>query len=245
MEASVSAAYADKHRAADLVLAYFLLDTAAYQADSVLAWLDHKGSLHAAYLKADILFQTGQTEAAQAALDSIPVFFQLSHEQQVAHSNKQSLFQLLESQADILQMDSLAVDSLSDIAQQPGLAGLQAKSLLDYAYDVEMEPNHDLPVPYEARLTSTSSVIETPPVFIQAFPNPTKTEVTFRYALPRKAKASIRLFNLMGQPIADIPLIPQAGYMDYSVTNLPDGIYYYQLLMDNRIRATGKIMFIH
>ena len=140
-------------------------------------------------LKADVLFQTGQGEAAQSALDSIPFLFQLSQEQQAEHSNKQDLFQLLNNQADILQMDSLAVDTLSIIAQEPGLAGLQAKSLLDYAYDVEMEPNHDLPVPYEARLTSTSSVIETPPVFIQAFPNPTKTEVTFRYALPRKAKS--------------------------------------------------------
>ena len=65
LEASVSAAYADKHRAADLVLAYFLLDTAAYQTDSVLAWLDHKGSLHAAYLKAGILFQAGQVEVLE------------------------------------------------------------------------------------------------------------------------------------------------------------------------------------
>ena len=245
MEASVSAAYADKHRAADLVLAYFLLDTAAYQADSVLAWLDHKGSLHAAYLKADILFQTGQTEAAQAALDSIPVSFQLSHEQQVEHSNKQSLFQLLESQVDLLQMDSLSVDTLSGIAQQPGLAGLQAKSLLDYAYGIEMEPNHGLPATGQARGAVSSYTHRMAPANLRVYPNPAKASVTFEYMLLSREEASLHLFNTMGQLVTEISLSSHAGHTEWDVSGLAEGIYWYQLWVGGKSGPAGKLAVQH
>ncbi|MCB9288042.1 MAG: T9SS type A sorting domain-containing protein [Lewinellaceae bacterium] len=241
LEASISAAYAGKHRSADLVLAYFLLDTAAHQTDSVLAWLDHKGSLHAAYLKADLLFQTGQGEAAQSALDSIPLLFQLSQEQQAEYSNKQGLFQLLDNQADILQMDSLAVDTLSTIAQEPGLAGLQAKSLLDYAYDVEMEPNHDLPPASQARTPVGSFSQPLTLANIRVYPNPSKATVTFEYTLLKEEKAVIRLLNTMGQLVTEIPLSSHTGLKEWDVSGLIEGVYWYQLWVGGKSGPMGKL----
>ena len=245
LEASVSAAYADKHRAADLVLAYFLLDTAAYQTDSVLAWLDHKGSLHAAYLKAGILFQAGQVEVAQSTLDSISSTFQLTQTQQEEYNNKQVLFQLLEGQASILQMDSLAVDSLSDIALQPGLAGLQAKVLLDYAYSIEMEPNHDLPATGQARTPVGSLSQHLSLANLRVYPNPARESVTFEYTLLSKEKASIRLLNTIGQVVTEIPLSSQTGLQELNVSGLIEGIYWYQLWIGGKSGPVGKLVIQH
>ena len=170
------------------------------------------------YLQADILLQAGQEEAAETTLSSIPETFLLTEKQQAEYNNKLALFQLLSGQADIFKLDSLEVIALSDIAQLEGLAAQQARNLLNYAYEGEWEPDHSLPEPAEARLTNIAPEHKEPLTFIRAFPNPAREVVTFHYNIPEAVVATVRLFNLMGRPVADVPLQPRSGARDFDVS---------------------------
>ncbi|MCB0581267.1 MAG: hypothetical protein KDD10_18395, partial [Phaeodactylibacter sp.] len=207
IEEGLSAAYAGMHRAADLVLAYYLLDSIAYNRDSALLWLDHKGSLHSHYLKTDILLQSGQDETAEDVLTSIPEAFLLTEKQQAEYDNKLALFQLLFGKADIFKLDSLEIIALSDIAQLEGLAAQQARNLLNYAYGGVWEPDHSLPAAVEERPAVSASTWHQHQASIRAFPNPAKATVTFEFTILAGEKASVRLVNAMGRSVADIPLL--------------------------------------
>ncbi|MCB0595641.1 MAG: T9SS type A sorting domain-containing protein [Lewinellaceae bacterium] len=245
MEEDLSAAYAAKHRAADLVLAYYLLDSVAYNRDSALLWLSHKGSLHSLYLKADIQLQTGQDEAAENTLSSIPEAFLLTEKQQQEYDNKQALFKLLSDQADIFKMDSLAVAELSNIAQSGGLAGQQARNLLDYAYEGEWEPDHSLPTAREERTAVGSTTRHRPQSSIRAFPNPAKATVTFEFTILAGEEASVRLVNAMGRAVAEIPLSPRVGIEEWDISGLAEGVYWYQLWIDEKPGPVGKLAIQH
>ncbi|MCO6491179.1 MAG: T9SS type A sorting domain-containing protein, partial [Phaeodactylibacter sp.] len=245
MEEDLSMAYADMHRAVDLVLAYYLLDSVAYNRDSTLLWLDRKGSLHSFYLKADILLQSGQGEAAQTLLSSIPEAFLLTEKQQAEYDNKLALFQLLSGQPDIFKLDSLEVVALSDIAQLEGLAAQQARNLLNYAYGGEWEPDHSLPPAAEARPAVNTSTWHRPQPAIRAFPNPAEATVTFEFTILAGEKASVRLINAMGHSVADIPLSPQAGLKEWDISGLAEGVYWYQLWIDNKPGPVGKLAIQH
>ncbi|MCB9296831.1 MAG: T9SS type A sorting domain-containing protein [Lewinellaceae bacterium] len=197
------------------------------------------------YLQADILLQAGQEEAAETTLSSIPETFLLTEKQQAEYNNKLALFQLLSGQADIFKLDSLEVIALSDIAQLEGLAAQQARNLLNYAYEGEWEPDHSLPEPTEARLTNIAPENKEPPAFIRAFPNPAREVVTFHYNIPEAVVATVRLFNLMGRPVADIFLQPRSGTKDFDVSALPEGMYAYQLLLGGMVKAAGKVVVLH
>lgn len=245
IEEDLSAAYAGMHRAADLVLAYYLLDSAAYNRDSALLWLDHKGSLYSFYLKADILLQTGQGEEAENTLFSIPEAFLLTDKQREEYDNKLVLFQLLSGQADIFKMDSLEIVELSTIAEGEGLAGIQARNLLDYAYGIEQEPDQSLPSATEERTLLGSVALRSPQASIRAFPNPAKETVTFEYAILAGEEASVRLINTMGRTVAEISLSARAGLKEWDISGLAEGVYWYQLWVDEKLGPAGKLAIQH
>ncbi|MCB9052970.1 MAG: T9SS type A sorting domain-containing protein [Lewinellaceae bacterium] len=197
------------------------------------------------YLQADILLQAGQEEAAETTLFSIPETFLLTEKQQAEYNNKRALFQLLSGQADIFKLDSLEVVALFDIAQLEGLAAQQARNLLNYAYGGEWEPDHNLPVTVEERLAVSASTWHRPQAAIRAFPNPAKETVTFEFTILAGEKASVRLINAMGRSVADIPLSPQVGLKEWDVSGLAEGVYWYQLWIDNKLGPVGKLAIQH
>ncbi|MCB9292928.1 MAG: T9SS type A sorting domain-containing protein [Lewinellaceae bacterium] len=245
IEEDLSTAYAGMHRAVNLVLAYYLLDSVAYNRDSALLWLDHKGSLHSHYLKTDILLQSGQDETAEDVLTSIPEAFLLKAKQQAEYDNKLALFQLLFGKADIFKLDSLEIIALSDIAQLEGLAAQQARNLLNYAYGGVWEPDHSLPAAVEERPAVSASTWHQHQASIRAFPNPAKATVTFEFTILAGEKASVRLVNAMGRSVADIPLLSQVGLKEWDVSGLAEGIYWYQLWIDNKPGPVGKLAIQH
>ncbi len=246
LEAALSAAYAGMHRNADLVLAYYMLDSTAFQTDSLLSWLDNKGSLHSAYLQSGLLMQLGQGETALEKLDAIPATYPLNENQQAAFENKLALSKLLlESPAGLWGLDSLQLDSLVFVAEGPGLGAIQAMHLLEYAYGFYFEPDRNLPAALEERSIEGPPVQKAPPVSIGVFPNPARESVTFRYSTPALAEAAIRLYGPLGRPVAEIPLQAYSRQVEYNVSTLPNGVYAYQLVIDGRARATGKILILH
>jgi len=65
---------------------------------------------------------------------------------------------------------------------------------------------------------------------LKAFPNPCRTAVTICFELQKAEKVSISLYNMIGQPegvITDQNFSTGKHYVNYKVSNLPPGSYYY------------------
>ena len=197
------------------------------------------------YLQADILLQAGQAEADENTLSSIPEAFLLTDKQREEYDNKLALFQLLSGQADIFKMDSLEILELSTIAEGEGLAGVQARNLLDYAHGIEHEPDHSLPSATEERTLLGSVALRSPQASIRAFPNPARETVIFEYAILAGDEASVRLANIMGHTVVEIPLSPRAGLKEWNISGLSEGVYWYQLWVDEKPGPVGKLAIQH
>jgi hypothetical protein len=76
------------------------------------------------------------------------------------------------------------------------------------------------------------------------FPNPFRQSTTIRYTIPRGGEVRICILNLQGQVVASL----QNGYQsegEHSVTwspqDQPEGIYFYQIRLEDRVH-TGKMI---
>jgi photosystem II stability/assembly factor-like uncharacterized protein len=87
---------------------------------------------------------------------------------------------------------------------------------------------------------------ETPQSFalLQNFPNPFNPATTIRYALPRSAHVSIKVYNSLGQAVSMlVDGYKEAGY--YQVqwnTDVPSGVYFYRLQAGEYVGAKKMIL---
>jgi hypothetical protein len=77
-------------------------------------------------------------------------------------------------------------------------------------------------------------------------PNPVKSDAKFSFSLSRSGNVELSVFNLTGQKVATLAKGPM-GAGTHSVAwqagNAPNGIYFYQLLVDGRA-STKKMVVI-
>ena len=81
---------------------------------------------------------------------------------------------------------------------------------------------------------------------LRNYPNPFNQSTTIAYELDKNAQVDLRLFNAVGQPVGILYQGKQiAGEYKVSWTprNLPAGIYYYQLRVNEAI-STNKMVFV-
>ena len=108
-----------------------------------------------------------------------------------------------------------------------------------------MEPNHGLPATGQARGAVNSYTHHMAPANLRVYPNPAKASVTFEYTLLSREEASLHLFNTMGQLVTEIPLSSHAGQMEWDVSGLAEGIYWYQLWVGGKSGPAGKLAVQH
>lgn len=79
----------------------------------------------------------------------------------------------------------------------------------------------------------------------QNYPNPFNPSTTIRYQLPKAARVSLKVYNLLGQLVAAlVDEEKQAGYYQIQwSTQLPAGIYFYQLHA-GEFTETKKLLLI-
>jgi hypothetical protein len=76
-----------------------------------------------------------------------------------------------------------------------------------------------------------------------AYPNPAATSLNFDYKLASaNDNARIRINNLLGTAVRDIPLEKAEGKVTLDVTNLKNGIYFYSLITNNSTTITRKFV---
>lgn len=75
------------------------------------------------------------------------------------------------------------------------------------------------------------------------YPNPATSASFVDYKLPKSvANASLRVSNLLGVTVMEIPLNRNEGKATINVSNLKEGIYFYSLIVNNSATHTRKFV---
>jgi hypothetical protein len=78
-----------------------------------------------------------------------------------------------------------------------------------------------------------------------AYPNPASTSATLEYVIPDGANGKLLLRNLTGKLVREVNLERTEGKVVISTNDLKDGLYFYSVLLNNRIELTRKLMVRH
>ena len=79
------------------------------------------------------------------------------------------------------------------------------------------------------------------PVYVS--PNPAQTQVKIRYFLPEKHQTAIfQLYDIQGRLAQTHELATREHNYNFEVTDLAAGVYMYQVLLENEIVKSGKLV---
>lgn len=78
--------------------------------------------------------------------------------------------------------------------------------------------------------------------FGQAYPNPASSEVNFDYSLGTSDRASVSVYNLLGQEVMKQQVNALQDRLSISVDNLNDGIYFCKLFVNGSAVKTEKFV---
>ncbi|MFC2102948.1 choice-of-anchor D domain-containing protein [Bacteroidota bacterium] len=89
------------------------------------------------------------------------------------------------------------------------------------------------------------NTIPTEFVVYQNFPNPFNPKTSIIFGLPEASKVKLTLFNFLGEEVTSLfEGYKNAGYhqVEFDATNLPSGIYFYQLQADEFVQTKKMIL---
>lgn len=78
--------------------------------------------------------------------------------------------------------------------------------------------------------------------FSNAFPNPATTSTTIKYDFPIASKAKLRVYNCMGGLVKEVRVEDESGKININTEEFSDGIYFYSLMVNDKIVATKKLI---
>lgn len=122
--------------------------------------------------------------------------------------------------------------------QKPGT------SIIKYVFFIESDVNDSISfiVNYVVSPSSLNDLRATSNLG-NAFPNPASEKVSINYELPfGTSQAQIKIFNLMGQAVAEQQLFNSRGKAELNLSNLKEGVYFYSLHINNQAVATKKLI---
>lgn len=77
----------------------------------------------------------------------------------------------------------------------------------------------------------------------EAYPNPASKFVAFDYELPVEVKsAEVKFFNLLGQEVLTETIADLIGKVQINVMDLPEGVYFYSLALNQKVAMTKKLI---
>ena len=80
-------------------------------------------------------------------------------------------------------------------------------------------------------------------VFSNAYPNPANNTVSFDYNMPFDVNsASVAIYNMMGQEVVRQDLNLGGSRVDFNVSDLNEGVYFYSLIINNQTVKTNKFV---
>ncbi len=102
----------------------------------------------------------------------------------------------------------------------------------------------------QKKLKDTTTTTGLPSVNVQnpgvsVFPNPASNKVILRYDLKDDTNNKIVITDRQGKTIKSFTLEAANNTSVFSVEELPNGIYFYQIITDDRMIHTGKLIIMH
>jgi hypothetical protein len=76
-------------------------------------------------------------------------------------------------------------------------------------------------------------------------PNPATSFVTLNYSFGKDISGTLQISNLLGIKIKDIVLPPNQNSIGVNITEIPSGVYYYNVLTIHGIISMNKIVVTH
>jgi len=77
----------------------------------------------------------------------------------------------------------------------------------------------------------------------EIYPNPASDIISFSYSLPKQtSKAKITICNILGSGIANIDLNEMNGKKTVNTSDFKEGIYFYSLIVNDKVFYTKKLL---
>lgn len=230
-----------------------VLDSTGIQYDSLRFWLTKKESLLSEYQIVNSYLAEDDLTNALAHLNDIPNNYSLSgkklDEYNYYYDLKTTFITAQQQSRNIMQLDSLEVLDLVYIADSSlGLAGAQARSLLNFAYGYAYFEKPELTVSgmKEAKVQNKdlqNDNLNNKTHFVMAYPNPASQWVAFDYTLPYPAEnATIFIADVSGRAINSMKVNRAYGQTVWDSQGVPSGIYFYSLEVNGNIIDKRKLI---
>ncbi|MCW3083300.1 MAG: hypothetical protein JWP12_666 [Bacteroidetes bacterium] len=80
------------------------------------------------------------------------------------------------------------------------------------------------------------------PYNLNIYPNPAQNTVHMTYTLPKYENVGIKLYDYLGKSVAIQSLSISEGEISFNTTNLPNGVYFCSLTLDNAIISSQRVI---
>jgi hypothetical protein len=97
-------------------------------------------------------------------------------------------------------------------------------------------------VNYISGFLGLNDLIEESISLSNAYPNPANYETSISYNIEQLADARIIIHNLLGSEVKNIELNDSEGIAKINVSDLREGVYFYSLMIDEKLFETRKLM---
>lgn len=212
-------------------------------------WLDNLATQPADEQLIDSYIAEGNYTDAITLANLLPGLYELEGDELTEYNYYMDMLDLSKNLSqegrNILELDSTEYMEVEFVAENSkGLAGTQAKNILEFAYG----HNHcDCPdIPDTTVLKSASISIDTfkqiSGINLTIEPNPARHWTAFNYVLPEKTSTGeIFISDVAGKVIETIAISGKQGQEIWDTRKIKSGIYFYTLKV-NGITETGKIV---
>lgn len=230
----------DEH--AYVVIQHLLYDTINFQADTLAVWLDNLGGFEKDISNALRLQSDENYVLAQACLERVAKRRDLSDLQRADLQEVPLLLSVLNRKSPFA-LDKPGLQKIEQLAVQDlSLTGIISRNILSL-YGYEFAPSYSLPKTSERieaiNLTNTHPGKQE----IMAYPNPNKGTFNFiwRPEYSQLEKARLTVTDLSGR-IIHIQNIFAFNNQVIKLTDIHEGIYFYQLQVEGEPLKIGKLI---
>lgn len=97
----------------------------------------------------------------------------------------------------------------------------------------------------QASVSAVDKIIPSSYILYKNYPNPFNPSTVIKFSIPKESKVKLLIFNSLGQNVAcliDKAMRSGTYEVKFDASNLPSGVYFYQLLSDNYSSASKMVL---
>ncbi|MEZ4934595.1 MAG: hypothetical protein R2788_21020 [Saprospiraceae bacterium] len=246
----------ERTRLANILIQQALVDTNGIDLQEARVWLSNKGGLDANFAVVDTWLHERNTDAAQQALADIPYNFTLTGvsqtEYQLFNNYKNLQINAILNDMDEEQMllaNQTAITQIADAGSY--YASIQAQGLINSVQGVVYEPEVILPENTQPQLRTGNPFefnnnLSSFESYLEAVPNPAQERTVFSYQLPDNWEIGrIKVTEINGRTLKVFELQNNIGQIAWDTYDVPEGIYFFTLFVNDKAILVRKLSVTH